>query len=217
MLSIWMTARIQDAGTEKRLAAWSMNDCHETASSADGVDAGSAWAETGNEVTTEAAAMMPRRPRRRGASVITSVAETDGSSSDGRCRRRVPDGTSWRGSGVRRTDHRSRAAPPERSCGRRGVASASRRPPHFRSARGKHETPDRWTAPGRKPRHRRSAPSTFQEMGSRGRPQDGRRDIVPAMARKSSVLAGRTSSCWGRALFSVARALPIGMTGLTTR
>src|SRR6185437_16266892 len=107
LLSIWITARIQGAGTEKRLAASSMNDCHETATSVDAVDAGSAWAETGNEVTTEAAAMMPKPPSRRAISVITSVAVTDGSSSDGRCRRRAPDGTGWRGSGARRTDHRS--------------------------------------------------------------------------------------------------------------
>src|ERR1700756_4325243 len=82
LLSISMTARIQDAGTEKRLAASSMNDCHKIATSADAADAGSACAEKGNEVTTEAAAMVPKRPSRRAIIVITSVAATDGPSSD---------------------------------------------------------------------------------------------------------------------------------------
>src|ERR1700739_5018904 len=108
LLSIWITARIHDAGTEKRLAASSMNDCHDTATSADAVDAGSACAETGNEVTAEAAAMIPKRPSRSAINMITSVAATDGSSSDERYRCRAPDGTGWRGSGARRTDHRSR-------------------------------------------------------------------------------------------------------------
>src|SRR6516165_1601070 len=95
LLSIRLTARIQDAGTEKRLAASTMNDCHGTAALADVVDAGSAGAETENDVTTEAAAMMPKRPSSRAISVITSVAATGGSSLDGRCRRRARNGTGW--------------------------------------------------------------------------------------------------------------------------
>src|SRR5260370_41601809 len=60
-LSTRMTARIQDAGTEKRIAASSMNDCHGSALWADPAPAGSAWAGKENETTMDTATIMRKR------------------------------------------------------------------------------------------------------------------------------------------------------------
>src|ERR1700750_1044866 len=96
-LSTRMTARIHDAGTEKRLAASSMKDCHGTAVPAAPVAAGPACARTDAEVATAAAAIMPTRRDSRAIGLFTPVAATDESSSDGICRCRARDGTNWRG------------------------------------------------------------------------------------------------------------------------